>query len=165
MGFIALCYLCTEEVIIPQRYFLGGSLEVVNMLVGQCLLITIFCTLCYGENIHIGAVLSSKENQQLLDDYVDKATARQASNGIDLTFNASSILMDSNPVRSALSICDKLVNQKVHVIIASHPPSSSQSPISVSYTCGYYGIPLIGIYARDSAFSDKVYKLEVLGLV
>ncbi|XP_060590663.1 glutamate [NMDA] receptor subunit 1-like isoform X2 [Ruditapes philippinarum] len=125
------------------------------MFILQYMVITVLFSLYSCENIHIGAVLSSKDNQYLLNDYVEKASARKTSKAIDLTFNASSLLMDSNPVRSALSICDNLITKRVHVIIASHPPSSGQSPISVSYTCGYYGIPLIGIYARDSAFSDK----------
>lgn len=121
--------------------------------------------LCYCENIHIGAVLSSRESQNLLKQYVEKATARSSSKALDLTFNASSILMDPNPIKSALSICDDLITKKVQVIIASHPPGSAQSPISVSYTCGYYGIPLIGIYARDSAFSDKVKVLCYIHLL
>lgn len=109
----------------------------------------------YAENIHIGAVLSSRDNQNLLNEIVEKATARKSSKALGLTFNASSLLMDPNPIKSALSICDDLITKKVQVIIASHPAASAQSPISASYTCGYYGIPLIGIYARDSAFSDK----------
>ncbi|XP_045198002.2 glutamate [NMDA] receptor subunit 1-like isoform X2 [Mercenaria mercenaria] len=125
------------------------------MFIGQCVFILFALSGCLGENIHIGAVLSSPENQLLLKDYADKATARKTSKDFGLTFNATSLLMDSNPVRSALSICDNLITKKVQVIIASHPAASAQSPISVSYTCGYYGIPLIGIYARDSAFSDK----------
>lgn len=64
--------------------------------------------------------------------------------------------MDSNPIRSALDICDKLLTQHVFTVIASHPNSTDHSPISVSYTCGYYYIPVVGISARDSAFSDVV---------
>lgn len=76
--------------------------------------------------------------------------------GSHLIFNSTSILMDSNPIRSALDICDKLLTQHVFTVIASHPNSTDHSPISVSYTCGYYYIPVVGISARDSAFSDVV---------
>lgn len=109
----------------------------------------------FGENVHIGAVLSSTESQDKLQEYVNKASLQDHSKAAGLTFSASSLIMDSNPIQSALSVCDDLITKKVQVIVASHPPRTAQSPISVSYTCGYYGIPLIGIYARDSAFSDK----------
>ena len=56
----------------------------------------------------------------------------------------------------ALDICDKLLAQHVYTVVASHPNGTDRSPISVSYTCGYYNIPVLGISARDSAFSDVV---------
>lgn len=73
-----------------------------------------------------------------------------------IRFNATTILMNSNPILSALDICNKLLAQHVYTVIASHPNTSDHSPISVSYTCGYYSIPVIGVSARDSAFSDMV---------
>lgn len=112
--------------------------------------------LCWTENVHIGAVLSSTENLNFLSTYVHQVRNREDVIEAGLTFNVTAQLMDLNPIRSAASICTDMVTKQVHVVIASHPPASSQSPISVSYTCGYYGIPLVGIYARDSAFSDKV---------
>ena len=36
------------------------------------------------------------------------------------------------------------------------------TPAAVSYTSGFYHIPVIGISSRDSAFSDKVNKSKVL---
>ena len=38
----------------------------------------------------------------------------------------------------------------------SKPRQGDLSPASVSYTAGFYHIPVIGISSRDSAFSDKV---------
>jgi len=117
-------------------------------------------TMCQAENIHIGAVLSSMDNINTLRALVGRANTDMRVKAQGLTFNVTAQLMDSNPIRSALSVCDDIISQKVHVIVASHPPDSAQSPISVSYTCGYYGVPLIGIFARDSAFSDKVNLLN-----
>lgn len=74
----------------------------------------------------------------------------------EIFFNSTSILMDSNPIRSALDICDKLLAQHIFTVVASHPNSTDNSPVSVSYTCSYYNIPVVGISARDSAFSDVV---------
>jgi len=118
-------------------------------------------TFCLCENIHIGAVLSSYENQNHLREYVNRANLRRDAKDMKLTFNVTSQLMDINPIRSAASVCQDMLAKQVHVMIASHPQTSDQSPISVSYTCGYYGIPLIGIYARDSAFSDKVCYIKL----
>lgn len=40
--------------------------------------------------------------------------------------------------------------------MVSHPLTGDLSPAAVSYTSGFYHIPVIGISSRDSAFSDKV---------
>ena len=118
--------------------------------------ISLLCTLILSEHIHIGGVLSNQDNQVIFQDAVERLNRRPDVNAAGLFFNSSTIIMDTNPIRSALAICKDVIPKKVHVVIASHPPVSANSPISVSYTCGYYGMPLIGIYARDSAFTDKV---------
>ena len=46
----------------------------------------------------------------------------------------------------------------MYAIIVSKPSQGDLSPASVSYTAGFYHIPVIGISSRDSAFSDKVSK-------
>ena len=45
---------------------------------------------------------------------------------------------------------------QVYAIVVSKPRNGDLSPASVSYTAGFYHIPVIGISSRDSAFSDKV---------
>ena len=111
------------------------------------------------KTITLGASLSSEFQQshyhigvKALNDRV----AKDPSLVNIVRFNGTSILMDGNPIRSALDVCDRLMTQQVHVVIVAHPNSSYQPPISVSYTCGYYNIPVIGVSARDSAFSDNV---------
>jgi len=42
----------------------------------------------------------------------------------------------------------------------SKPRQGDLSPASVSYTAGFYHIPVIGISSRDSAFSDKVIPIS-----
>uniref|UniRef100_A0A0B7A178 Glutamate receptor n=1 Tax=Arion vulgaris TaxID=1028688 RepID=A0A0B7A178_9EUPU len=108
--------------------------------------------------ITIGASLSSERMEYEFKQAVN-ALNRNVGNS-HLRFNSTSILMDSNPIRSALDICDRLLTQHVFTVVASHPNATDHSPISVSYTCGYYSIPVIGISARDSAFSDvNVHKM------
>ena len=118
--------------------------------------ISFLCTAISSQHVQIGGVLSSQDSQLLFEDVVQRLNLRADINSVGLSFNSTAIIMDSNPIRSALAICEEVIPKKVHIVIASHPPVSAQSPISVSYTCGYYGMPVIGIFARDSAFTDKV---------
>ena len=55
---------------------------------------------------------------------------------------------------------DGLLLTQVYAVVVSHPPIGDLSPAAVSYTSGFYHIPVIGISSRDSAFSDKVTNLE-----
>lgn len=43
----------------------------------------------------------------------------------------------------------------MYTVIVSHPESAETSPASVSFTCGFYDIPVIGISNRDSSLSNK----------
>ena len=107
------------------------------------------------EIITIGGVLSSREAQNVFENAVNELNLHNGV--INVHFNSTSIIMDPNPIQSALKLCDNVVSQGVQVMVVSHPPGGgSQPPISVSYTCGFYQIPVIGLSARDSAFSDKV---------
>ncbi|XKL62120.1 hypothetical protein PGB90_001953 [Kerria lacca] len=73
--------------------------------------------------------------------------------------------MDPNPIRTALSVCNHLVSQKIYAIVVSHPVIGDLSPAAVSYTSGFYHIPVIGISSRDSAFSDKNIHVSFLRTV
>lgn len=64
--------------------------------------------------------------------------------------------MDPNPIRTALNVCKFLIKSRVYAVVVSHPLTGDLSPAAVSYTSGFYHIPVIGISSRDSAFSDKV---------
>ena len=66
----------------------------------------------------------------------------------------------------SLWICVSILILQVYAIIVSKPSKGDLSPASVSYTAGFYHIPVIGISSRDSAFSDKVHfwcKFQTLG--
>ncbi|MPC26184.1 Glutamate [NMDA] receptor subunit 1 [Portunus trituberculatus] len=88
-----------------------------------------------------------RRQQQINDNrtYVDANT----------TLHEVTMLMDSNPIRTALEVCKQLVSRSVYAVIVSHPLNGDLSPAAVSYTSGFYHIPVIGISSRDSAFSDK----------
>ncbi|GFT09641.1 uncharacterized protein NPIL_476921, partial [Nephila pilipes] len=48
-----------------------------------------------------------------------------------------------------------MFSPQVYAVIISHPTAGELSPAAVSYTCGFYNIPVIGISSRDSSLSDK----------
>lgn len=50
-------------------------------------------------------------------------------------------------------------------MVVSHEESGELSPAAVSYTSGFYQIPVIGISSRDAAFSDKNIHVSFLRTV
>lgn len=50
------------------------------------------------------------------------------------------------------------VSLQVYAILVSHPPQSNDhlTPTPVSYTAGFYRIPVVGLTTRMSIYSDKV---------
>lgn len=54
---------------------------------------------------------------------------------------------------------------QVYAVVVSHDQSGDLSPAAVSYTSGFYQIPVIGISSRDAAFSDKNIHVSFLRTV
>lgn len=56
-------------------------------------------------------------------------------------------------IKISLSLCPQ-----VYAILVSHPPQSNDhlTPTPVSYTAGFYRIPVVGLTTRMSIYSDKV---------
>lgn len=107
---------------------------------------------------NVGGVLSSPEHGETLLRAIhaeNTAEPRRLPEGIQL--NGTYIMMDSNPIRAAKSVCEELIPRQVYVVIASRAVLPSDlSAMAVSFTCGFYKIPIIGLSARESSFSDKV---------
>jgi glutamate receptor ionotropic, NMDA 1 len=66
-------------------------------------------------------------------------------------------------------VCKHLISQRVYAVVVSHDDKDSSghdlSPAAVSYTSGFYQIPVIGISSRDAAFSDKNIHVSFLRTV
>lgn len=58
------------------------------------------------------------------------------------------------------------IDFQVYAVVVSHEQTSGDlSPAAVSYTSGFYSIPVIGISSRDAAFSDKNIHVSFLRTV
>ena len=101
-------------------------------------------------------MLSSSEYGKIFDDAVAKINENSSGLLRATKLNASSYVLSPNPIRSARDVCENLVAKGVVTVIVSHPKDELSPPISVSYACSFYHIPVIGISARETIFSDKV---------
>ena len=113
----------------------------------------------------IGAMLSSPDYEKIFEGAVGKINDNSSGLQRAAKLNGTSYVLSSNPIRSALDVCENLVAKGVVTVIVSHPKDNLSPPISVSYACSFYQIPVIGISARETIFSDKVrcaFKLNVI---
>ncbi|XP_013416499.1 glutamate receptor ionotropic, NMDA 1 [Lingula anatina] len=123
------------------------------------LLLTASCmgqTLQFPNQIIIGGVLGTQESMDLFHQCIEEANQPGVLPG-NITVKGAAMLMDENPIRAARDICLKMIYQQVYVVLVSHPHPNAKSPLSVSYTCKFYNIPVIGVGGnlRDSIFSEK----------
>nr|CAG4643710.1 EOG090X00ST [Lepidurus arcticus] len=110
----------------------------------------------------IGGVLSDHDNDLLFKKTIDELNFDPTLVPKNTTLYSASMLMDPNPIRTALKVCNYLIAQQVYAIVVSHPMRGELSPAAVSYTGGFYHIPIIGISSRDSTFSDKNIHISFL---
>jgi len=119
----------------------------------------------------VGAVVSSQKRVHTFVSAVERENAASSGFGRRLPpnvrLNATHVLMDSNPIRAAMTVCDSLIPSHPYVVIASRAQVESDlAPMAVSFTCGFYKIPVIGLSARESTFSDKAHaQIALLALV
>jgi ionotropic glutamate receptor NMDA 1 len=108
-----------------------------------------------SQGFTIGAMLSSPNAEQIFDEAVKEINNSSVPLSA-IRLNSSSSVLSSNPIRSALDVCERVISNHVYVMLVSHAKGQTNPPIAVSYACGFYRIPVIGITARESIFSDKV---------
>uniref|UniRef100_A0A8C6KSR5 Glutamate receptor n=1 Tax=Nothobranchius furzeri TaxID=105023 RepID=A0A8C6KSR5_NOTFU len=120
---------------------------------------------CEPKIVNIGAVLSQKRYEQVFKDAVNQANQVYGRDKFKLT--AISVTHKPNAIQMALSVCEDLISSQVYAILVSHPPQSSDhlTPTPVSYTAGFYRIPVVGLTTRMSIYSDKSIHLSFLRTV
>ena len=128
----------------------AGRVAVLSLV--ACVLLAASVAAAMPARLTVGAVLSSQAHVQHFT-----AELGRLAVGLPFCLNASAVVLDVNPIGAARSLCEQVVPDGVVVVIAaSRSLHSALSPKAISFTCGFYRIPVIGIAARDSAFSDKV---------
>ncbi|XP_031433302.1 glutamate receptor ionotropic, NMDA 1a isoform X2 [Clupea harengus] len=120
---------------------------------------------CEPKIVNIGAVLSQKRYEQVFKDAVTQANQVWGRDKFKLT--AISVTHKPNAIQMALSVCEDLISSQVYAILVSHPPQSNDhlTPTPVSYTAGFYRIPVVGLTTRMSIYSDKSIHLSFLRTV
>uniref|UniRef100_A0A3Q3X9H8 Glutamate receptor n=1 Tax=Mola mola TaxID=94237 RepID=A0A3Q3X9H8_MOLML len=120
---------------------------------------------CEPRLVNIGAVLSQKRYEQVFKDAVSQANTLYGKDKFKM--NAISVTHKPNAIQMALSVCEDLISNQVYAILVSHPPQSNDhlTPTPVSYTAGFYRIPVVGLTTRMSIYSDKSIHLSFLRTV
>ncbi|XP_078141531.1 glutamate receptor ionotropic, NMDA 1b [Centroberyx gerrardi] len=120
---------------------------------------------CEPRLVNVGAVLSQKRYEQVFKEAVSQANALYGRDKFKM--NAISVTHKPNAIQMALSVCEDLISNQVYAILVSHPPQSNDhlTPTPVSYTAGFYRIPVVGLTTRMSIYSDKSIHLSFLRTV
>ncbi|XP_051892710.1 glutamate receptor ionotropic, NMDA 1 isoform X4 [Pristis pectinata] len=115
--------------------------------------------------VNIGAVLSTKKTENIFREAV--ALANRKHGALRIQLNATAVTHKPNAIQMALAVCEDLISSQVYAILVSHPPGPSDhlTPTPVSYTAGFYRIPVIGLTTRMSIYSDKSIHLSFLRTV
>ncbi|CAL7946864.1 unnamed protein product [Xylocopa violacea] len=113
----------------------------------------------------IGGVFSNNGSKEYFKQTLNTLNFNSKYVNKGVTYKHTVIEMVSNPIKTALSVCNSLIAEQVYAVVVSHPPTGDLSPAAVSYTSGFYHIPVIGISSRDSAFSDKNIHVSFLRTV
>ncbi|KAL3268270.1 hypothetical protein HHI36_007394 [Cryptolaemus montrouzieri] len=134
----------------------------------QPMFLILFFILCVNANptvFNIGGVLSTNDSKLYFKDTIAHLNFDGQYVPKGITYYDTAILMDPNPIKTALNVCRHLISSRVYAVVVSHPLTGDLSPAAVSYTSGFYHIPVIGISSRDSAFSDKNIHVSFLRTV
>ncbi|CAH8591050.1 unnamed protein product [Schistosoma turkestanicum] len=126
------------------------------MLAHQILILILFINRSNCLEFTVGALLS--------DEKVISAFKRMVSSVRDsvydetVTFRAAGEVLALNALKATNQVCNLFNTSegRIFALIISHPNGAPGSaPLSVSFTCAFYHLPVIGVSARHSIFSDK----------
>ena len=106
--------------------------------------------------VNIGVMLSSENLTTFLQDHLQIINRNTTASNASLKFKAVSFPTNDNPIRAALDLCENILSEKVYVVLVDEEASMSDAVIGISYTCGFFNVPVVGIGVREAIFSDRV---------
>lgn len=110
-----------------------------------------------SEVIKLGAMFSTENLTNYLNDRLQKINKNLTMSNRSLEYKLVNFSMSDNPIRAALDVCENILNEQVFAVFVSEDNSvTNDAVIGISYTCGVFGVPVVGIGVRDAIFSDKV---------
>ncbi|XP_069680015.1 glutamate [NMDA] receptor subunit 1 isoform X2 [Periplaneta americana] len=101
---------------------------------------------------NIGGVLSNMESQMFFKETISHLNFNSQYVPKGVTYDSTAILMDPNPIRTALNVCNYLINQSnIHVsFLRTVPPYSHQADVWVELLKHFNYMKVIFIHSSDT---------------
>lgn len=109
--------------------------------------------------INLGVSFSSENVlTSFFEDRLHTINKNLALSNISLNFEAVTFPLTSNPIQGALDVCENILNKQVYAVFINEDNVTNDAVSAISYTCGFFKVPVVGIGIRDAIFSDRVSK-------
>ncbi|XP_050686740.1 glutamate [NMDA] receptor subunit 1-like isoform X3 [Eriocheir sinensis] len=118
-----------------------------------------------SRRFNIGGVLHDNNTERHFRDALKDINFDGVSVADQTTLYDVTLVHHGNPIAAALHVCQALISRAVFAVVVASPPDGSVTTASVSYTCGFYHIPVICTHSRDYIFSDKNIHVSLLRTV
>ena len=110
-----------------------------------------------GNNvIKIGAMFSSANLTVSFKNRLQTLNKNLTSTNASLQFSSVTDLINGNPIQAALDVCEKILNERVLAVFVNKDNLTRDAVLGISYTCGFFEVPVVGIAVREAIFSDRV---------
>lgn len=118
-----------------------------------------------SRRFNIGGVLHSNQTKHFFSKTLLRINFDGESVAEETTLYEVMVTLRGSPITTALLVCDSLITKGVYAVVIAGPPGESVTTAAVSYTTGFFHIPVICTSSRDSAFSDKNIHVSFLRTV
>ncbi|XP_071531320.1 glutamate [NMDA] receptor subunit 1-like isoform X2 [Panulirus ornatus] len=118
-----------------------------------------------SRRFNIGGVLPDNRTQEHFTKALRRINFDGESVADQTTLYEVTTTLQGSPIATARQVCKTLITQAVYAVAVASPPGGSMTTAAVSYTCGFYHIPVICTHSRDSAFSNKNIHVSLLRTV
>ncbi|KAK3886131.1 hypothetical protein Pcinc_009708 [Petrolisthes cinctipes] len=113
----------------------------------------------------IGGVLHDNTTQQHFTRALRMINFDGVSVADKTTLYEETTVLLGGPLTTALHVCNTIISKAVLAVVVASAPGGSGATAAVSYTCGFFHIPVICTHSRDSAFSNKNIHASLLRTV